>query len=61
MWGLYSPRLGSVAVRTTVGGIKKAIEADTSTVMIGKIQYLDWAACRAFPGNVIAMCLRKEL
>lgn len=43
-----------------MGCIKKAIEADASTVMIGRIRYLDWATCGAFPGNVIAMCLRKE-
>src|ERR1019366_8319927 len=60
MWDLYSPRLGSVAIRSSVGRIKKAIEADTSTVMIGRIQYLNWATHGAFPGNVIAMCLRKE-
>ena len=60
MWDLYSPRLGSVAIRSSVGRIKKAIEADTSTVMIGRIQYLNWATYGAFPGNVIAMCLRKE-
>jgi hypothetical protein len=60
MWDLYSRGLGSVAIRTSVGCIKKAIEADASTVMIGRIQYLNWATYGAFPGNVIAMCLRKE-
>jgi hypothetical protein len=43
MWDLYNPRLGSVAIRTSVGCIKKAIEADASTLMTGRIQYLNWA------------------
>ena len=60
MWDLYSPRLGSIAIRSSVGRIKKAIEADPSTVMIGRIRYLNWAKDGAFPGNVIAMSLRKE-
>jgi hypothetical protein len=60
MWDLYGARLGSIAIKSNVGSIRKAIAAEGSIVMISRIKYLNWATHGAFPGNVIAMCLRKE-
>lgn len=42
MWDLYSSRKSGVAIRTTVGAIKRAIEDDPDDVLIGQVNYIDY-------------------
>lgn len=42
MWDLYSSRKSGIAIRTTVGAMKRAIEDDPDEVLIGQVNYIDY-------------------
>jgi hypothetical protein len=60
MWDLYR-RGGSVlAVKSTVGRLKKALADFDRPVFIGRVKYIDWKDA-PWDNNLLAMCVRKEL
>lgn len=60
MWDLYGKGSGIVAVKSTVGRLKKAVEAYNGSVFISRLWYLDW---NTKPGidNVLVACSRKDI
>ena len=60
MWELYSAGPGSVAIRSTVRGLKEAVANAGQTIYIGEVQYVDWGRDATWPNNVIGICVRKD-
>ena len=58
MWDLYARVPGGVAIKSTIGHIKRAIENATEKIFISRIECIDWNTA-TFPNNVIAMYARK--
>ena len=60
MWDLYSEGSGIVAVKSTVGRLRKAFAPYDEPVYIAKVEYVDWNDA---PGldNVLVACTRKDL
>jgi hypothetical protein len=60
MWDLYGKGTGIVAVKSTVGLLKKAVSSSGRAVFISKTRYFDWSDA---PGidNVLVACSRKDL
>jgi hypothetical protein len=59
MWGLYGGERGGIAIRSTVGAVKAALNPATQPVKIGQISYLDWPVELTWPNNVYGMLVRK--
>ncbi len=57
MWDLYASPAG-VAIKSTIGGLKRAIESVNEKIFIARIMYLDWNTA-TWPNNVIGMYVRK--
>ena len=60
MWDLYGKGSGIVAVKSTVGLLKQAVESYEEAVFISEVRYFDW---NETPGldNVLVACSRKDL
>lgn len=58
MWDLYAQSAGGVAVKSTVGSLKRAVSVAQATVHVAKIDYIDWQTA-PWPNNLIAMHVRK--
>lgn len=58
MWNLYANTPGSVAIKSTVGRLKRAIKSAEQNIHITEINYLDWGTA-PWPNNLIGMCARK--
>jgi len=60
MWDLYGKGSGIVAVKSTVGRIRKAVAKYKEPVFISNVKYVDWNHA---PGldNVLVACSRKDL
>lgn len=60
MWDLYGKGSGIVAVKSTVGRLKRAVASLEESVFISKARYFDWNYA---PGldNVLVACSRKDL
>jgi hypothetical protein len=58
MWDLYAHAPGGVAIKSTIGRIKQAIENATEKIFISRVEYIDWNTA-TFPNNIIAMYVRK--
>jgi hypothetical protein len=58
MWNLYARAPGGVAIKSTIGRVKRAIENATEKIFISRVEYIDWNSA-TFPNNVIAMYVRK--
>jgi hypothetical protein len=59
MWELYGKGCGSIAVRSSVGAVKAALNSVDRSVSIGYIQYVDWVGKASLPNNVYGMLVRK--
>jgi len=59
MWDLYAHAPGGVAIKSTIGRIKWAIEDANEKIFISRIEYIDWSTATTFSNNVIAMYVRK--
>jgi len=60
MWDLYGKGSGIVAVKTTVGALKRQFAATEHRVMLGAVQYVPWDSA-TWPNNSVAQCVRKDL
>jgi len=60
MWDLYGRASGSIAVKSTIGHLKHAVESLSDEVYVGEVRYVDPEAI-CFNGNALAMCVRKSL
>lgn len=60
MWDLYGKGSGIVAVKSTVGLLKEAVESYDQAVFISKVRYIDWSE-RLGLDNVLVACSRKDL
>jgi hypothetical protein len=60
MWDLYGRGSGIVAIKSTVGRLRKAVATYDGPVFISKTKYVDWNDA---PGldNVLVACSRKDL
>ena len=60
MWDLYGKGSGIVAVKSTVGRVRKAVAKYKEPVYISNVKYVDWNHA---PGldNVLVACTRKDL
>jgi len=56
MWDLYAR--GGVAIKSTIGGLKRSIEKTNVRIFIAQAEYIDWNTAN-FPNNLIAMYVRK--
>ncbi len=60
MWDLYGRGSGIVAVKSTVGLLKEAVEGYGERVFISQVRYVDWSE-RSGLDNVLVACSRKDL
>jgi hypothetical protein len=60
MWDLYGKGSGSIAIKCTVGAMKKQLADIDRSVYLAKVKYLDWDDA-TWTTNVIDMLARKEL
>ncbi|WP_421526334.1 DUF2971 domain-containing protein [Pseudomonas yamanorum] len=61
MWDLYSTKRSGVAIRTTIGRLKKSI-VSTSEYMIGQVEYLDVESDpRALDFNMLVPAFLKRM
>ena len=58
MWDLYAQTPGSVAVKSTVGQLKRALAGADSKFHIARVEYLDWNTA-PWPNNILVMSVRK--
>lgn len=59
MWDLYGKGSGIVAVKSTVGLLKKAVASYDRPVFISKVRYIGWSE-RLGLDNVLVACSRKD-
>jgi hypothetical protein len=60
MWDVYRRGGSVIAVKSTVGLLKKVVAPFDKPVFIGKVQYIDWNDAQKNI-NLLVMCVRKEL
>jgi hypothetical protein len=61
MWDLYGKGEGTVAIRSTVGKLKKALESESDFIFVGDAKYVPWNAEKAHPSiDPISICFRKD-
>ena len=60
MWGLHVKRGEGVAVRSTIGRMKRAFEAESEVVYIGKVNYVDYAEEEVPTGNILYLPQHKR-
>jgi hypothetical protein len=60
MWDLYCKGPAAVAIRSTIGRLKKASCCSPGPIYIAKAHYLDWTKPGTWPNNVFGMLIRKE-
>ncbi len=60
MWDLYGRGSGIVAVKSTVGLLKEAVQSYGERVFISRVTYIDWSE-RSGLDNVLVACSRKDL
>lgn len=60
MWDLYGKGSGIVAVKSTVGLLKKAVKSYHESVYISRVRYIDWSE-RSGLDNILVACSRKDL
>ena len=61
MWRLYCSNHSGVAIKSTVGKLKKSIEDNESDIYIGKIEYIDYRTEVIPTGNSFNTIFRKRL
>lgn len=61
MWDLYGKGSGSVAIKSTIGLLKKVVAPYGRAVFIGEVKYVDWKADTFDSHNILGMCVRKSL
>jgi hypothetical protein len=59
MWDLYGKGSGIVAVKTTVGRLKEALNESNLRSFLGEVDYVDWSSA-PWHNNVLVMCFRKD-
>jgi len=60
MWKLYAPGAGGIAVKSSIGAIKRALGPANRPIHIGRVRYLDWTRESAWTLDVFNMLLRKH-
>jgi hypothetical protein len=61
MWRLYSPKGYAIAIRSSIGRLKKALASTRDQVMIGRVAYVDSDRFSyGDPPNLFAPCLIKD-
>jgi hypothetical protein len=60
LWRIYAPQGMGVAVRTTVGRLKRAMRDDPRKVYVGQVSYHDFNSESAGVENLLRMFLRKR-
>ncbi|MGA2538040.1 MAG: hypothetical protein ABSF53_18655 [Terracidiphilus sp.] len=60
MWDLYGKGSGIVAVKTSVGALRQAINESTHRIFLGEVKYVDWSLA-PWHNNGLVMCFRKDL
>lgn len=60
MWDLYGKGSGIVAVKTTVGLLRRALDSLPQQVFVAAVNYVDWSAA-LWDNNMLVMCARKDL
>ena len=60
MWQIYGRGSYAVAIKSTIGSLKKAVSEAVAPVYISRMEYVDWNDHARWPGNAIAMALRKS-
>ena len=59
MWDLYGKGSVTVAVKTTIGNLKKAISESPRQIFLAEVKYIDWSLA-PFDNNSLVMCFRKD-
>lgn len=60
MWDLYGRGSGIIAIKSTVGKLRKATAAYDKPIYISKTRYVDWNEAHGLD-NVLVACSRKDL
>jgi hypothetical protein len=60
MWDLYGRARGSVAIKSTIGNLKKCAISANRKIFIGEVKYVELDKA-VWDNNLIAMCVRKVL
>lgn len=60
MWDLYGKASGSVAIKSTLGRLKRIAESAAQKIFIGQVRYIDWQEA-PFDNNLVVMSVRKGL
>jgi hypothetical protein len=61
MWDIFGKGSGIVAVKTTVGNLKQAIDESPLRILLGGVKYIDWDLVYWDLFNSIVLCCRKDL
>src|SRR5450631_2559856 len=60
MWDLYANGPAAVAIRSTIGKLKRVLVNSPGPVHIGRVGYLDWATTNTWPNSLFGMLVRGK-
>jgi hypothetical protein len=61
MWDLYNKGDGTVAIKSTVGLLKKALTTASELCSVGRVNYVPWDTHSESYVDPFAICFRKDL
>lgn len=61
MWTVYATEIDGIAIRSTVGRLKKALSQCPESVTIAAVSYIDFATAEQQGGNFLRHFLQKRL
>jgi hypothetical protein len=59
MWDIYGKGPGTIAIKSSVGLLKKSFESYAGNVFITEVQYIDWSTA-PWDNNTLVLCARKD-
>jgi hypothetical protein len=60
MWDLYARGAGGIAIKSTVGSLKLAVDGAGAKILIAPVEYLDWRTASPWRNNVFSQYVRKD-
>lgn len=60
MWGLYQHEGRGVAVKSTLGGLKKSVACDSRSVYVARVNYIDYAVSSISEANIVHRVIHKR-
>ena len=60
LWSVYASQVDGVAVKTTVGGLVKSLEATDQSILVGRVEYIDYLRDAISITNALNPVFRKR-